>query len=89
MNRIYKPNSRHGPTNSKYKKCLSIMMLYALSNTETTFESQFMKNLNNTEAELKEVLLIKKACNSSRHFQIQSGKLSLIFDICFFLREVL
>ena len=31
-------------------------------NTSATFEAQFMKMLNSTEAELKKALLIKKAC---------------------------
>ena len=36
--------------------------LYVLSNTEATFEAQFMKKLGNTEADLKKALLLKKAC---------------------------
>ena len=35
--------------------------LYVLSNTQATFEAQFMKKLSNTEAELKKALLIKKS----------------------------
>ena len=35
--------------------------LYVLSNTQATFEAQFMKKLSNTEAEFKNSLL-KKAC---------------------------
>ena len=31
------------------------MMVYVLSNTSATFEAQLMKNLNNTETELKYV----------------------------------
>ena len=34
-------------------KCLSIIWLYVLSNTQAKVEAQFMKKLSNTEAELK------------------------------------
>ena len=38
--------------------------LYILSTTSATSDTQFMKKLSNTEAELKKkTLLIKKACN--------------------------
>ena len=35
--------------------------LYVLSNTEATFEAQFMKKLSNTEAELKKSDAYKKS----------------------------
>ena len=35
--------------------------LYVVSNTEATYEAQFMKKLSNTEAELKKELLMKKS----------------------------
>ena len=37
--------------------------VYILSNTEATFETQFMKKLSNTEAKLKKALLMKKEFN--------------------------
>ena len=37
-------------------------LVYVLSNTQATFEAQFMKKLSNLDAELKKALLIKKAC---------------------------
>ena len=43
--------------------CLNIMMV--LSNTQATFEVQFMKKLSNTEAEMKKsVPYEKKTCTS-------------------------
>ena len=36
---------------------------YVLSNTEATFEA--LKNLSNTEAEMKKSVAYKKTCNSS------------------------
>ena len=61
---INRPSSRHGHKYTIYKMCLSIMMvwLYVLSNTQATFEAQFMKKLSNTQAALKKALLVKKAC---------------------------
>ena len=47
---INRPRSRHGYKHRKYKKCLSMMMLYMF---QATLEAQFMKKLSNTEAELK------------------------------------
>ena len=35
---------------------------YVLSSTQATFEAQFMKKLNNTDAELKTSVVYKKAC---------------------------
>ena len=40
--------------------------LYVISNTQTTFEAQFIKKLCNTKAELKKsVAYKKKACNQN------------------------
>ena len=55
---INRPRSRHGHKCSKYKKFLSIVILYVFSNTEATF--QFMKELSNTEAELKKSVAYMK-----------------------------
>ena len=48
-----KPRSRHGPKYTKYRMCLSIMMVIFKQHL-TTFEVQFIKY---TDAELK-----KKRC---------------------------
>ena len=37
------------------------------------FEAQFMKNLSNTEAELRKALLIKKVYNRTSKFKYISG----------------
>ena len=57
---INRPRSSHKYT--KCKKCLSMMMrIYVLSNTQATYEAQFMKKLSNTEAELKRSVAYKKS----------------------------
>ena len=61
---INRPRSRHGYKYTKYKMCLSIMMVDVLSNTSAIFKAQFMKELSNTKAELQKALFIKKACIS-------------------------
>ena len=38
-----------------------MMFIYVLSNTEATFEAQFMKNLRNLEAKLKKGVSYKKS----------------------------
>ena len=43
---INRPRPRHGHKYIKYKMCLRIMMVYALSKAYTTFEAQSMKKLN-------------------------------------------
>ena len=43
---INRPRPRHGHKYIKYKMCLRIMMVYALSKVYTTFEAQSMKKLN-------------------------------------------
>ena len=48
---INRPKPKHEPKYTKYKMCLNIMMV--LSNTQATFEVQFMKNLSKTETEMK------------------------------------
>ena len=46
--------------------------LYVLSNTQATFEAQFMKKLSNTGDELKKVLFIKKRVFAKRKFILLS-----------------
>ena len=50
---INRPRSTRRDKYSKYKKCLSKMMLYVLSNTLALFEVQLLKKLSNAEARLK------------------------------------
>ena len=47
-------------TNILNIKC--VIWLHVLSNTEVTFEAQFMKKFITTETDLKKGLFIKKAC---------------------------
>ena len=48
-------------TNIRNIKCVSVFLwLHLLSNTQTTFEAQFMKKLSDTEAELKKSVAFKK-----------------------------
>ena len=63
---INRRRSRQGRQNSEYKRCLSIISLYVLSNGLAKFEAQFMKKLSSTETELKKVFLIKKVCNTKQ-----------------------
>ena len=58
------PRSRHGQKYSKYKKCLSMMMLKYIKQHVRNIEAQFMEKLSNTEAELKKSVVYKKACIS-------------------------
>ena len=46
--------------------CLNLMMVVCIKQHLSKFEAQFMKTLNNTEAELKKALLIKKRVNPRR-----------------------
>ena len=62
---INRPMSRHGRQYSKYKKCLTMMVLTCISNTYATFEAQFMKKLNNTEVELEKCDDYKKRVYST------------------------
>ena len=60
---LNRPKLRQRHKYSKYEKSLSMIMLYVLTNTQATFETQFMKKLSNTKTELKKkkkTLLIKK-----------------------------
>ena len=59
---INRPRPRHVHVYSKYKMCLSIMMVISLSNTSATVAAQFMKKLSNTEAELRKSFAYKKTC---------------------------
>ena len=47
-------------TYTKYKMCLSMMMVICISNAKATFEAQYMKKLSNTEAEMKKSVAYKK-----------------------------
>ena len=46
---IIRPRLSQRRKYTKYKMCLSIMMIYVFSNTKATFEIQFMIKLSNTE----------------------------------------
>ena len=43
-------------------KCVSVWWWLHINNTEGTLEAQFMKNLSNTEAELKQSVTYRKKC---------------------------
>ena len=58
---INRQRSRHGHKHRKYKKCLNMMMLMYVEYIYT-LEAQFMRKLNNTEAELKKSVAYKKKC---------------------------
>ena len=51
-------------TNIVNKKSVSVW-LCVLSNTQATFEAQFMQKLSNTEAELKKSVAYNKPCSRS------------------------
>ena len=50
---------RHGHKYTKYKMCLSMIMVCAISNTLATSETTLMEKLSNIEAELKKSLAYK------------------------------
>ena len=52
--------SRHGHECSKYKKCLTMVMLVCIKQHLSNIEAQFMVKLSNTEAELKKSVVYKK-----------------------------
>ena len=55
-------------TNIRNIKYVSVFLwLHLLSNTQTTFEAQFMKKLSNTEAELKKSVAYKKSVCLCKH----------------------
>ena len=59
---INSPRRRNGHKYTKYKICIDINDGYMYQATpKATFETQFMKKLNNTEADLK-----KKHCSSKK-----------------------
>ena len=58
---INRPRSRHGHKYSKYKKCLTMMMLICIKQHLSNIWSSIEEKLRNTEAELKKSLLIKKS----------------------------
>ena len=58
---INRPRPRHELKYTKYKLCLSIMMVYVSSDSQATFEAHFMKKLSSAEAELKKSVAYKKS----------------------------
>ena len=73
----HKPRHEHKYT--KYKMFLSINILsikwwlYILSNTQATFEAQFMTKRSNAEAELKKRYAYKKGCHLlKRYYAMQN-----------------
>ena len=59
---INRPSSRRAHKYSKYKKCLTMMMLiYIKQHQSNIFQVQFKKKLSNTEAELKKSVAYKKS----------------------------
>ena len=55
-----RPRFRHRHKYTKYKKCLSMMMLICIKQHLATFEAQFLKMLSSAEAELKKNFAYKK-----------------------------
>ena len=62
---INKSRSRQGHKYTNWKNCHSKMMVICIA----TFEVQFMKNLNNTESQLKKSVAYR---NSKYYFQSKS-----------------
>ena len=58
---INRPRSSHGHKYSKYKKCLTMIMLICIKQ-HLSNEAELMEKLTNAETELKKTLLIKKTC---------------------------
>ena len=50
---INRPRPRNGHKYTKYKLCLSIMIVLCINQHQATFETQFMKKLSSTGTELK------------------------------------
>ena len=76
---INRHKPRHELKYTKYKMFLSINILsikwwlYILSNTQATFEAQFMTKRSNAEAELKKRYAYKKGCNLlKRYYAMQN-----------------
>ena len=84
---INRPRSRHGHRYSKYKKCLSKMMLICIEQYLSKFEPQFMKKLSNTEAEFEKRVLYKKSVH--RFHKILSLKSNLIIGYSLDLQQIL
>ena len=72
---INRPRSRHGQEYSKYKKCLSMMMLIYIKQHVRNIEAQFMEKLSNTEAELKKSVVYKKSVYFKRALVSWNGNL--------------
>ena len=61
---INRHRPRHGHKYSKYKKCLSMMMLICIKQHLSHIWGSFMKTLSNTDAAWKKSVAYKKmACN--------------------------
>ena len=52
INKTNRRRRRHRHKYTKYKRVAVRSCLYVISNTEATFEAQFIKKLSNTEAKL-------------------------------------
>ena len=57
---INRPKSRYGNKYSKYKKCLSMMMLLCIKENLSNIWSWIYEKVKNTEAELKKSIAYKK-----------------------------
>ena len=58
---INRPKSTHGHKYSKYKRCLSMMMLLCIKQHLSNFEADFTKKLSNTKAELRKSVAYKRS----------------------------
>ena len=59
-----RPKSRHGDKYSKYRRCLSIVMLICIKQHLSNIWSSIIKKLSNTEDELKKNVAYKKTCSA-------------------------
>ena len=57
-----RPKSRHG--DSKYRRCLSIVMLICIKQHLSNIWSSIIKKLSNAEDELKKNVAYKKTCSA-------------------------
>ena len=57
---INRVRPRHGHKYTKYKTCISIMIVICIKQHLSNILSSIHEKLSNTEGELKKVLLIKK-----------------------------
>ena len=83
---INRPRPRHGHKYNKYKMCHGKMFICVLSNTQVTFEAQFMNRVSN----LKKSIAYKKRRvrhNNRNYLGISVSCFSLI-QMSFFLANV-